>query len=575
MKKPICLLSFFLFCFNLSSQSLITPFEASKGNESATYFECIDYYNRLAAKYQQVQIKKIGSTDAGYPLHLILYSSDRNFDPKQWHRQNKVVMLINNGIHPGEPDGIDASMMLVRDILEGKIKAPSNVVFGLIPIYNIGGSLNRNSFSRVNQNGPVSYGFRGNAQNLDLNRDFTKSDSKNAKTFAEIFHFLDPDIFIDNHVSDGADYQHTMTLLTTQHNKLGGEIGSFLHDVFEPALYKSMEQKKWPMIPYVNFWGADPGNGWTAFMDPPRFGSGYAALFQTMAFVAETHMLKPFAERVKSTYALMQTMIDEAAIHAKAIKEKRKASVKAVMKQDEFALSWKSDSGRTDKITFLGYESGKKISEVTGMDRLFYDRTKPYTRQIDFYNYFIGEKMISKPKAYIIPQGWHVVIDLLKLNNVKMQRLTKDSMAEVEVYRIEDYQTRTKAYEKHYPHFNTKVSSKKEKMQFLRGDCIVYTGQKADRFIVEMLEPTNDDSYFAWNFFDAILQQKEGYSDYRWEDVAAAYLKQHPEIRKELEEQKKFDKKLVSASAQLEFVYKRSPYYEKEHLRYPVFRLVK
>jgi hypothetical protein len=364
-----------------------------------------------------------------------------------------------------------------------------------------------------------------------------------------------------------------MTLLTTQHNKLGGEIGNFLHDVFEPALYKSMEKKNWPMIPYVNFWGADPGNGWTAFMDPPRYSSGYAALFQTMAFVPETHMLKPFAERVKSTYALMQTMMDEAAKHATSIKQKRKASIQSMMKQKEFGLSWKIDSSKTDKISFLGYESGKKISEVTGMDRLYYNRSKPYTRQIDFYNYFAAENIVSKPKAYIIPQGWHAVIDLLKLNGVKMKRLNKDSLIEVEAYRIEDYQTRTRAYEKHYQHYNIKVSNSKQRVVFLKGDYIIYTGQRADRFIVEMLEPTNDDSYFAWNFFDAILQQKEGYSDYRWEDVAALYLKQHPEIRAELEERKKTDKQLAPASAQLEFVYKRSPYYEKEHLRYPVFRL--
>ncbi len=573
MKKLIYLLSFFLFCFNVSGQPFKTVFEQSNGTETVTYFECIDYYKKLAGRYPQIQVKQYGTTDAGYPLHLVLFSTDKKFDPKQWHQQNKVVILINNGIHPGEPDGIDASMMLMRDLLQGKIKAPANVVFGVIPIYNIGGALNRNSFSRVNQDGPNSYGFRGNAQNLDLNRDFTKNDSRNAKTFAEIFHFLDPDIFIDNHVSDGADYQHTMTLLTTQHNKLSGEIGDFLHDVFEPALFKSMEQKKWPMIPYVNFWGADPGNGWTAFMDPPRYSSGYAALFQTMAFVPETHMLKPFAERVKSTYALMQTMMDEAAVHAKAIKEKRRTSIQAMIHQKEFALGWKLDSSKTDKITFLGYESGKKISDVTGLDRLYYDRTKPYARQIDFYNYFTGDKIISKPKAYIIPQGWHTVIDLLKLNGVKMQRLSKDSSIEVDAYRIEDYQTRTRAYEKHYPHYNTKVSSSKQKIQFLKGDYIIYTGQRTDRFIVEMLEPTNDDSYFAWNFFDAILQQKEGYSDYRWEDVAAEYLKQHPEIRQELEERKKTDKQLASASAQLEFVYKRSPYYEKEHLRYPIYRL--
>lgn len=573
MKKLIQVLSFFLFVFNVSAQTFTTKFEKSNGTETATYFEVIGFYSGLAKKYpQHIQIKTFGSTDAGYPLHLIVYNAAGKIRPPQWKEQLKI--LVNNGIHPGEPDGIDASMILLRDAAEGKIKIPSNIILAIIPVYNIGGSLNRNSYSRVNQDGPKSYGFRGNAQNLDLNRDFTKNDSKNAKTFAEIFHYADPDIFIDNHVSDGADYQHTMTLLTTQHNKLGGEIATFLHDVFEPALYKSMEQKKWPLIPYVNFWGGDPGNGWEAFMDPPRYSSGYAALFQTIAFVPETHMLKPFDQRVKSTYALMQTIIDEGSKHAADIKAKRKASIDAIIKQRQFALDWKLDSARTDKITFLGYESAKKKSDVTGMDRLFYDRAKPYSKQIDLYNYYIEEKIVSKPKAFIIPQGWHEVIGLLKLNKVSMQRFTEDTLIEVETYRIEDYKTRQRAYEKHYPHYDTKVSSSKQKVQFLKGDYLIYTGQRADRFLMEMLEPIGNDSYFAWNFFDAILQQKEGYSDYRWEDVAAEYLSQHPELRKKLEEKKRTDEKFAaSSSAQLEFVYMNSPYYEKAHLLYPVYRL--
>src|SRR5258706_7586238 len=102
------------------------------------------------------------TADAGYPLHVVLFSADKDFNMDSWHKQRKVVILINNGIHPGEPDGIDASMMLLRDLATGKIKAPQNVVIAVIPVYNIGGCLNRNNYSRVNQNGPESYGFRGN-----------------------------------------------------------------------------------------------------------------------------------------------------------------------------------------------------------------------------------------------------------------------------------------------------------------------------------------------------------------------------------------------------------------------------
>jgi hypothetical protein len=575
MKKLIHLLSFFLFSFNLAAQSELTAFERSKGTETASYKECIDWYKNLAGKYSQLQVKTFGNTDAGYPLHLILFSSDKKFTPAQWHKEGKVVLLVNNGIHPGEPDGIDASMMLVRDVVSGNIKAPSNVVFAIIPIYNIGGSLNRNSFTRVNQNGPKSYGFRGNAQNLDLNRDFIKNDSRNAKAFAQIFHFLDPDVFMDNHVSDGADYQHTMTLLTTQHDKLGGELGTFLHDVFEPALYKSMQAKKWSMTPYVDFDGANPDSGWAAFYDPPRYSSGYAALFQTIAFVPETHMLKPYKDRVMATYDLMKTMMEQSSILAKELLQKRRAYIKAIQQQKDFVLTWKVDSSRYDKINFLGYEAAYKPSDVTGMQRLYYDHSKPYQKQVKYLNYFIADKMVQKPAAYIIPQGWWAVIDLLKLNGVQMQQLSKDSLITVEAYHIDDYKTSPRAYEKHYRHTDVKVSSKQQTIQFLKGDYIIYTGQSTDRFLIEVLEPAADDSYFAWNFFDAILQQKEGYSNYRWEDVAADYLKQHPELKDKLEEKKKADPKFAaSASAQLDFVYKNSPWYEAAHLRYPVYRVM-
>lgn len=573
MKKTLLLLQLFL-SQQLFAQKWQTIFEQSGGKQTVTYEECIRYYTSLDAAFSTIRIKQFGLTDAGYPLHLVLFSTDGTHDPEVWHKKNKLVIMINNGIHPGEPDGIDASMMLLRDLATGKVKAPDNVVLGIIPVYNIGGSLNRTPFSRVNQNGPESYGFRGNAQNLDLNRDFIKNDSRNAKEFAKIFHYLNPDILVDNHVSDGADYQHTMTLLTSQHNKLGPVMGTYLHDVFEPSLYKGMEQKNWNLIPYVSFEGGNPERNWTAFYDAPRYSSGYAALFQTMAFMPETHMLKPYDQRVKSTYDLMQTFLEEGTKQAASIKTTRKKAIEAVKQQKEFPQTYRVDTTRFDQIKFMGYTSAQKISEVTGMNRMYYDRSKPYTKEIKYYNYFKGEQLISKPTAYIIPQGWHEVIDRLSINKVEMQRLKKDTSIEVEVSRVVDFRTATRSFEKHYRQSGIRMSQQTEKIKFLKGDYIIYTGQAADRFLIETLETGTDDSYFSWNFFDAILQQKEGYSNYRWEDVAATYLNQHPELRAELEAKKKADEKFAaSANAQLDFVYKKSPYYEPAHMRYPVFRL--
>lgn len=561
-----------LICLGGHSQQC--RFEKSGGKESATYFEAISWFKQLDQRSNQVLMKEMGSTDAGYPLHLVLVNKDGNFDIPSWKRQKKVVLLINNGIHPGEPDGIDASMMLVRDIVAKKIILPSNIVLAFIPVYNIGGSLNRGPYSRVNQNGPSEYGFRGNSQNLDLNRDFTKCDSKEARSFTEIFHLLDPDILIDNHVSDGADYQHTMTLITTQYEKVGSQLGSWLKNKFEPALYKSMSAKGWQMAPYVDFGSAGPEKGMQMFYDPPRYSSGYAALFQTIGFIPETHMLKPYRERVLSTYALMQTMMEQASIQAEAIKTNRANERTAVVQATSFPLSWNIDSTKKTIIRFMGYEQAIKTSEATGLQAMYYDRNKPFTKEVNFYDGFNPTSIATRPLAYIIPQGWYAVIDLLKLNQVQYTRFTKDTTIMVTAYHIDDYKAAARAYEKHHKNSGVKVSSSNQRVKFLKGDYYIPMNQAANRYLVEMLEPTGDDSFFAWNFFDAILQQKEGYSDYRWDEVAATVLKKDAALQKRLQEKKATDPAFAgNASAQLDFIYKNSPYYEPAHLRYPVFRV--
>ena len=572
MRKTILLLAIFFTYYNAGAQQC--RFEKTDGLETATYFEAINWYKNLDKVSSKVLVKEMGMTDAGYPLHLVMVCDDGKFDPLQWHKQNKAVILINNGIHPGEPDGIDASMMLVRDIVKNKIKLPGNVALAFIPVYNIGGCLNRNSYSRANQNGPKEYGFRGNAQNLDLNRDFTKSDSKNAKSFAQIYHFVDPDILIDNHVSDGADYQHTMTILTTQYNKLGAELGGWLKNKFEPQLYKSMADKGWDMVPYVSFETAGPEKGMVMFYDSPRYSSGYTTLFQTIGFMPETHMLKPYKQRVLSTYSFSETMIEKASLNAKELIAERKKARQQVSAQKSFALKWNVDTSKYSYVTFKGYEQAYKPSDATGLSRMYYDRTKPFTKQVRFFDTFKPNDIIEAPKAYIIPQGWWTVIDLLKLNGVQMQRFTKDTIIDVQAYHIDDYKSYPKPYEKHHKNMAVKTSVMNQQVRFLKGDYIIWLNQPANRYLVEMLEPTGDDSFFSWNFFDAVLQQKEGYSDYRWDDLAAEVLKNNPGLKAKLEEKKKTDEKFAAnASAQLNFIYINSPYYEPSHNRYPVYRL--
>lgn len=554
-----------------------TTFETSKGLQTGTYKEIIDFYLALEKQFPSISVFEMGITDSGFPLHIVVFdpANGNNINAKSnFSKRDKNLLLINNGIHPGEPDGIDATMFLFRDFAEKKIPSPKNTIIATIPVYNIGGALNRNSNSRTNQNGPKEYGFRGNARNYDLNRDFIKSDTRNARAFAEIFHFLNPDLFIDNHVSNGADYQYVLTHLFTQHNKLGNEMGEYLHNSFMPQFENALHQKNWDITPYVNVFNQVPEVGFSQFMDSPRYSTGYTTLFNTLGMMVETHMLKPYKDRVEGTYELMKTFIAIAEKDSEKIKDLRRESLQKYRTGSYYPVSWEVDSSKTTTLSFKGFEGKMIPSKITGAERLKYYRDKPFTKDVTYFDYFKTADSVRIPAAYIIPQGYWNVIDLLKLNKIEFSKFKNDSVITAEVYHIKEFETVKNPYEGHYLHFKTQVAKTTERVSVKAGDILIKTQQPGLRYILETLEPMATDSFFNWNFFDAILQQKEGFSPYIYEDMAEQFLEDNPKIKMEFEAKKAKDSSFANNwYLQLDWIHKKSPNYEKSHLRYPIIRV--
>lgn len=578
MKLFSLLIGLIFSCSIFDAQPLIlTPFEISKGKKTATYEECITYYKNLAGQHDEMKIFECGPTDIGKPLHLIFISKDKNFIPNPSGNNRKPLIMINNGIHPGEPDGVDASMMFVRDVVTKPElhKLLDKVDIMVIPIYNIDGALNRNSISRVNQNGPESFGFRGNSKNLDLNRDFIKCDSKNARSFEEIFQKWKPDYLIDTHVSDGADYQYTLTYFATQKDKFNPYLSELMTKKIVPELEKDMKAKGIEMAPYVNELKSIPDSGIVGFMESPRYCTGYAALFDCIAFCTETHMLKPFDKRVEATYQFIISLVKTAG-NADQFHFLKYIQSQSTFEYKYLHLNWKLDTTKFDMINFMGYEAKHKPSDVSGLSRLYYDEKAPYTKPVKFYNNYIAEDSIEVPEYYIIPQAYDRVIDLLKLNSVKINRLLKDTILEVNSYYIKDYETSKRPYEAHYYHYNTKTITSTQKIQYYKGDYVITPRYNQMRYIVETMELSAPDSYFNWNFFDGILMQKEWFSDYVFEDIASDLLKKDKSLKDSFESAKKIDPTLAKdGDVQLAWIYHHSEYYEKTHLRYPVGRIMK
>ncbi|NOR74624.1 MAG: hypothetical protein GQ525_05650, partial [Draconibacterium sp.] len=262
-------------------------------------------YQLLDASYENAKLVESGLTDSGKPLHTFIINSENEFNPEKIKQQGKSVLLINNGIHAGEPAGIDASLQFADDILRNKNEMAShlkNTVIVIIPAYNIGGLLHRSAFNRANQTTPYETGFRGNAANLDLNRDFTKCDSENAKSFTELFHKWDPDVFLDTHTTNGSDHQYSVTLIAPPPDFFPPNQEKFLRETMIPDLYNNMKKGEYELIPYVSWMYRDPKRGIKMTQEGPRYSSGYASLFNCYGMMTENHVYKDYPDRVKSCY---------------------------------------------------------------------------------------------------------------------------------------------------------------------------------------------------------------------------------------------------------------------------------
>lgn len=572
MKFFTFLLTFNIFLMN--AQQFLTPYEKGNGNQTTTYQEMVDFYNQLDVQFETIKVVEKGTDDNGEPLRVVIYSPNTNFDLTQ--KNDRGILFINNGIHPGEPDGIDATMMMMRDFAIGKRKAPKNIIIAAIEAYNISGMLNRGCCSRANQNGPEQYGFRGNARNYDLNRDFIKTDSKNARGFQEIFHWINPDYFIDNHVSNGADYQYLFTYISTNKELLGNPLGDFLHKEMQPTILKTLNQKGILTVPYVNIHGDSPDEGFPAFMDTPRYATGYTTLFNVPGTVAETHMLKPYAQRVNATLEYMLASIDYLSKNYQKIRMLMQENRNTLKPGNLHPIQWTLDRNKFSMIPFHGYEAGKKPSAVSGQPRLFYDRTKPFVRDVKFFDTYSPTKSVVIPTYYVIPQSEWRLLEELRRNKISMKPLAEDSLLTVESYKIKDFQTVKNPYEGHYLHSGTSVEKATEKLMFRKGDFLVPLAQEGTKFLLETLEPEAVDSYFNWNFMDGILGQKEYYSAYIFEDTAAELLKKDPGLKADFEKKKTEDAKFAEdGSAQIDWIYTHSPYFEGNTYRqYPVYRIL-
>ncbi|MFA7275093.1 MAG: hypothetical protein WC044_14580 [Crocinitomicaceae bacterium] len=539
------------------------------GNETPTYPRLIQECKALANSHSEIQLFKMGESDYGLPIYLFVVNGGKDSISTFEKARKGTTLLVNNAIHPGEPDGINAMLLWANEWIEKGKPTKDMPVVAFIPAYNIGGMMNRSATSRANQDGPAEYGFRGNAKNLDLNRDCIKMDSKNAFTFAKIFHALDPDVFIDNHVTNGADYQYVLTLISSLKERLAPSMEDATYCKMIPALKKQLVKREIDLIPYIDLVKEIPDSGLVTFDDLPRYAMGYASLFNTFSFTVETHMLKPFPQRVQATKAFLEEMLIYMKENVDLIEKARLEANNFQQNEAYFFHHYELNTEKKDSLLFKGFEAKYKPSEVTGLTRMYYDRKAPFEKMVPYWNAHEATDSVKVPRFYIVGGQEKEVLDRLKANGIKMHRITKDSTVKVVCQKIVDFKTGTNPYEQHYLHSKVKVEYVEMDYHLKPGDYRVPARQEKAFFLQSVLMAQAEDSYFSWNFFDSYMDEKEYFSSYVFEDIAAKLLNDNPDLRAELEAKKASDVEFAKSQwQQLYFVYQRSPYFE------PTFRII-
>jgi hypothetical protein len=558
-------------CASLCSLLLVSSANAQwNQNTSPTYPELISYYKKLDAQHKEIELYAMGESDYGLPIYVCVVNGAQDSLKTFEKARISTTLLVNNAIHAGEPDGVNACLIWLDNWIKNGKKTNDLPVIAFIPAYNVGGMMNRSSNSRANQNGPEEYGFRGNAQNLDLNRDFIKMDSKNAFTFATIYHALDPDVFVDTHVSNGADYQYTLTYISSMKERLAPSIRTLTYEKVIPSLTSSLMKKKWNLFPYVELLKETPEEGMHAFNDLPRYAMGYASLFDAVSFTVETHMLKPFPQRVQATHDFIADLIVYTGTYSKEIELARKEARTYWQQDKQFEFAYQL-TDKKDSILFKGFEFTNPPSPVTGLPRLKYHEDRPYEKYIPYFQTYRANDSVVIPSYFIVGSQCDEVIKRLIANQVQFKRLDKDTVIQISQERLLEFKSYSKPYEGHFYHSEVQSNVEMVGKQFKKGDILIPTNQYQRNLLLSILISRAEDSYFRWNFFDSYLQQKEYFSSYVFEEKALEILKKKPWIKEELEMMKAADKSFRESQwDQLYFIYKNSDLFEESYYLLPI-----
>lgn len=558
----------------------LTTAERTGFRETARYDETIDLCRRLANASDKVHLTTFGKTGEGRDLALLIVSGGEHFTPKAARDAGDLIVLVQNGIHAGEIEGKDASLMLARDmVITGEQAALlDGITVLIIPVFNVDGHERAGPYNRINQNGPANMGWRTTARNLNLNRDFMKADAIEMRAWLALWNEWLPDLHFDNHTTNGSEHRYDLLYTWSDGPAAPPTIDQWLNRTLAPELLPALEAAG--HLPIRYFGMVDSYNVAAGIRSdgdfPPRFSTGYGLLRNRPSILVETHMSKPYETRVRATYAIMRETLAIAGPERAALRAANReadATAATLAARGEPVVIRMESTDTTENIVYKGVRTAHELSAVSGAMRLIYTDEPLDTPSSHFLTSRIAETVVPPPGGYIIPPQWDDVIDLLTAHGIRTSRLREPITAEFDSYRFENVTWATRPFEGRF-RADFKAVPIRERRTYPTGSVVVPLDQPTSKVIVHLLEPAAPDSLVRWGFFNAIFEQKEYGEDYVLEDLARQMLAENAELRAAFEQKLRTDTKFAGdARARLNFFYERSPYWDARKDKYPIARL--
>ncbi|MEP0860383.1 MAG: carboxypeptidase [Ignavibacterium sp.] len=584
MKIKVILFALVVYAATFAQNNWTTLFERSGFISTSDYNETMNYFKRLDEASDYADLFGFGRSPQGRDLNCLLVTKENKSSIEQRIAEGKnplekATVLIINGIHSGEIEGKDASMILLREILITKEKEYllDSINLLVVPIFSVDGHERKSKYNRINQNGPEEMGWRTTAQNYNLNRDWMKADSPEMQSMLILISTWNPDFIIDTHTTDGADYQYSVTYQVERFSNIDSQIGSWLSEKFVPYLESKVTEKGFLIFPYVSMknWSQGLDSGITDWASSPRLSTGYFALRNRPSLLVETHMIKPYKERVFATKAVLETTFEFLKNNSSELISLNQSADKNSVMHFYYAKNFlpvKFDlSEKYDEVLFKGYEYKKEQSEISGSEKIVYTNV-PKEFKVKYYRDVFPTDSIQLPDYYIIPAEWSALVDRMAFHGIKYFKSDYDTTVVVERYKFNNVKFANNSYEGRQ-RVSFDIENFEEKLLIPAGSFIIPTNQRTFRIIAHLLEPKCEDSFVQWGFMNQIFEQKEYFENYVMEKIAEEMLKENPELKREFENKLAEDESFrKNPYERLNFFYKKSPYWDKQFNVYPVMR---